>query len=82
MQDAGARRGNDACMKTSTRIVVGRAARHPFTRALALATTWLRMRWPVVHLSHEISYLSNAADHADLERRMRALERCGVRPPC
>jgi hypothetical protein len=78
-------RGDDACMKTTTSIAVGRAARHPLNRvrtALAFAAAWLRTRWPHVHLSRDIRYLSNAADHADLERRMRALERCGARPPC
>jgi hypothetical protein len=78
-------RGDDAVMKTTTSIAVGRAARHPLTRvrtALASATAWLRTRWPHVQLSRDIRYLSNASDHADLERRMRALERCGARPPC
>jgi Protein of unknown function (DUF3563) len=78
-------RGDDASMKTPTSIAVGRAARHPLTRvrsALAFAAAWLRTRWPHVHLSREIRYLSNATDHADLERRMRALDRCGSRPPC
>jgi hypothetical protein len=85
VQDAGMARGDDAPMKTPASITVGHAARHPLTRvrtALAFVTAWLRTRWPHVHLSHDIRYLSNAADHADLERRMRALERCGVRPPC
>jgi hypothetical protein len=62
-------------MKTPVAIAVGRAARHPWTRAFALATAWLRMRWSSVHTSREIRYLSNATDHADLERRVRALER-------
>jgi hypothetical protein len=85
MQDAGMQRGDDAPMKTPASIAVGHAARTPLTRvrtALAFAAAWLRTRWPHVHLSHDIRYLSSAADHADLERRMRALERCGVRPPC
>jgi hypothetical protein len=79
------RRGDDAPMKRPTSIAVGRAARHPLARArsaLAFGTAWLRTRWPQVHLSHDIRYLSNATDHADLERRVRALERCGGRPPC
>ncbi len=72
-------------MKTPAPIPVGRAARHPLVRArraVASVTTWLRTRWPRVHLNRDIRYLSNATDHADLERRMRALERCGGRLPC
>lgn len=79
------KRGDDARMKTPTPIAVGRAARHPLVRvrsAFAFTTAWLRRHCPPIHLSSEIRYLSNASDHADLERRMRALERCGARPPC
>jgi hypothetical protein len=85
VQDAGMKRSEDAAMKTLTSIAVGHAARSPLTRirrAFAFAAASLRTRWPRVHLNHEIRYLSKASDHADLERRMRALERCGVRPPC
>jgi hypothetical protein len=85
VQDAGTARSDDAPMKTPTSIAVGRAARHPLTRvrtALAFAAMWLRTRRPRVYLSRELRYLSNATDHADLERRMRALDRCGSRPPC
>jgi hypothetical protein len=80
VQDAGMKRDDDASMRTPTPIAVGRAARHPLARvrrAFAFVTTWLRTRWPHVYLSREIRYLNNATDHADLERRMRALERCG-----
>jgi hypothetical protein len=78
-------RGDDAPMKTPAPIAVGLAARQPLTRvrsALAFATAWLRTCWPPVHLSRDIRYLSNATDHADLERRMRALERHGSRSSC
>ena len=85
MQDAATARGDDVLMKTLTPIAVGRAARHPLTRvrrAFAHTTAWLRTHWQRASLSNEIGYLSNATDHADLERRLRALERCGRSPLC
>jgi hypothetical protein len=78
-------RGDDAPMKTPAPIAVGLAARQPLTRvrsAVAFAIARLRTCWLQRHLSRDIRYLSNAADHADLERRMRALERQGIRPSC
>jgi hypothetical protein len=63
---------------SSKTIAVGRAARHPLRRA----ADWLRTRWHHARLDAHTRYLSQAADHADLERRMRALERCAGRPPC
>jgi Protein of unknown function (DUF3563) len=82
VQDAGTTHSDDAPMTKPTPIAVGRTARNPLARMRALATAWLRTRWPHVLLDHELGYLGNATDLADLERRMRALERCGVRPPC
>jgi hypothetical protein len=81
VQDRRRRGGDDALMNTvtSTRtIAVGRAARHPLRRAV----DWLRTRWRDASLDAQTRYLSQAADHADLERRLRALERCACRPPC
>jgi hypothetical protein len=85
VQDLGTTHGDDAPMTTLIPIAVGCAARSPLTRirgAIAVNTAWLRTHWPRVHLNDEIRYLGNATDHADLERRLRALERSGVRPPC
>jgi hypothetical protein len=59
-------------------IAGGRAARHSMRRA----ADWLRTRWRHGGLDASTRYLSRASDHADLERRMRALERCTCRPPC
>ncbi len=81
VQDLRRGGGDDACMNTltsRTTIAVGRAARHPLRRA----AEWLHTRWHEARLDAPTRYLSRAIDHADLERRQRALDRCGCRPPC
>jgi hypothetical protein len=85
VQDAQARADDDACMKTFTVITVGRAARHPLWRvARALATTAARLRagWQRARLDNDTRYLSSAVDHADLERRLRAIDRCHRSSSC
>lgn len=85
VQDAQARADDDACMKTSTVITVGRAARHPMWRvagALAATAAWLRAGWQRARLDNNTRYLSSAVDHADLERRLRAIDRCNRGLPC
>lgn len=59
-------------------IAVGRAARHPLRRA----AEWLRTRWHHAWQDEQTRYLSQAIDHADLERRLRALEHRTCKPPC
>jgi hypothetical protein len=84
VQDAAAKAGHDARMKSFTPITIGRGSAQPPLRAQAaigLAVAWLRTRWQRAQLSDETCYLANATDHADLERRLRALERCASQPP-
>lgn len=72
---------NDALMNTHSpirTIACGHAARQPWRRAAA----WLRLCWQQLRLDEQTRYLGQAVDHADFERRMRALERCAGRPPC
>lgn len=68
-----------------TPIAVGRASRYPLQRlrhAVTLTAAWLRTRWQQAWLDDTTRYLASSADHADLERRMRALDRCAGRPSC
>jgi Protein of unknown function (DUF3563) len=72
-------------MNTPTSITVGRAARHPWrraSRALATIAAWLRTCWQRARFDNDTCYLGSAVDHADLERRLRYIDRCGWRPPC
>ena len=81
VQDRCRGSSDDACMNTliyRRTIAVGHAARHPLRRL----ADWLRARWQQARLDAPTRYLSQAVDHADLERRMRVLERCGGRPRC
>jgi hypothetical protein len=70
---------------TPSSVAVGQAARQPLRRlfhVLVSAAHALSLRWQRAQWDETTRYLSAAADHAELERRQRALERHGVRPPC
>ena len=72
-------------IKPITSIAVGRASRQPLQRTrglLAVTAAWLHSRWRRARLDERNRYLADAVDHADLERRQRALDRSGWRPPC
>jgi hypothetical protein len=71
---------------TLSPITVGLASRQPLRRVLDVlfcAAHALRLRWQRAQWDETTRYLSEATDHADLERRLRVLERGGTgRWPC
>jgi hypothetical protein len=84
VQDARRRLADDApTMNThfasrGGAIAIGRASRLPLARmraAFAVLAARLRTHWQHLMLDERGRYLSGAADLADLERRLRALDR-------
>lgn len=70
---------------TLSLIAVGRVSRQPLRRlvdVLVSAAHALRLRWQRAQWDETTRYLSGAVDHADLERRQRALERGTGGRPC
>jgi hypothetical protein len=80
VQDGADGARDDAAMKTFTSlspIAIGVASRQPLRRvtdALISVARAVRLRWQRAQWDETTRFLSEAVDHADLERRQRALE--------